>query len=180
MLAPPVRYRKGWCSVACLSCNSFLRCLRTTQKNCSVMNRAFFCLYWRHLREVTLLRSINSSYPYNIPGSHKTGDSFFLGVGQKTKGLHKESFCFMEVRGVEPLSKIPSMHVPTSFPFGFKISLHPRPRRSAQASASLVNLGIRPQAWRIPIPYCVRTFASMGAERGPALPLIRQRVRSFR
>ena len=87
---------------------------------------------------------------------------------------------FLEVRGVEPLSKITSMSIPTSFPFAFKISPCPRPRRSAQISASLVNLGTYPQAWQIPIPYFVRTFIPMGAERGPALPLIRQRVRSFR
>ena len=72
------------------------------------------------------------------------------------------------------------MHIPTSFPFVFEVSPHPRPRRSAQVSASLVNLGTCTQALQIPIPYCVRTYYPMGVSRGPALPLIRQRVRSFR
>ena len=101
-------------------------------------------------------------------------------TSRKKKRLVRASFYFLEVRGVEPLSKITSMSIPTSFPFAFKISPCPRPRRSAQISASLVNLGTYPQAWQIPIPYFVRTFIPMGAERGPALPLIRQRVRSFR
>ena len=48
----------------------------------------------------------------------------------------------MEVRGVEPLSKITSMHVPTSFPFVFKVSSDLRPRRSARTLTSLVNLGL--------------------------------------
>ena len=96
------------------------------------------------------------------------------------KRTHIVSSFFLEVRGVEPLSKITSMYVPTSVPFVFKISSYPRPRRSARSLTSLVNLGRCPQAWHFPIPYCVRTYTPMGAEWGPALPLIRQRVRSFR
>ena len=48
----------------------------------------------------------------------------------------------MEVRGVEPLSKITSMHVPTSVPFVLKFSSDLRPRRSARTLTSLVNLGL--------------------------------------
>ena len=116
----------------------------------------------------------------------KQQDGFFrlrksraIRVKQK-KRTHIVSSFFLEVRGVEPLSKITSMYVPTSVPFVFKISSYPRPRRSARSSTSLVNLGRCPQAWHFPIPYCVRTYTPMGAEWGPALPLIRQRVRSFR
>ena len=58
------------------------------------------------------------------------------------KKTHMKWVFFMEVRGVEPLSKITSMSIPTSFPFVFKVSPCPRPRRSAQISASLVNLGL--------------------------------------
>ena len=97
---------------------------------------------------------------------------------KKRPRLKARSF-LVEVRGVEPLSKISSLSIPTSFPFAFKISSNSRPRRSAQVSASLVNLGTCTQALQIPIPYCVRTYYPMGVSRGPALPLIRQRVRSF-
>ena len=60
--------------------------------------------------------------------------------------LEVNPYFFLEVRRVELLSKITSMHVPTSVPFAFNVSSYPRPRRSARSLTSLVNLGRRPQA----------------------------------
>ena len=67
--------------------------------------------------------------------------------GLKTQKMaHKVNHFLLEVRRVELLSKITSMHVPTSIPFEFKVSSYPRPRRSARSLTSLENLGRRPQA----------------------------------